>query len=483
MVTLQQKTTSATKWSAVDVLMRQGIQFGISIVLARLLTPEDFGVVAMLALFVGVAGIFIDGGFSSALIQRQRTTHTDESTVFYFNLGMGVIAALALCIAAPWIAAFFKQPVLQYLTYVMAISLIVNAFGSIHSTLLAKEMNFKVTAKVGMIGALSGGVVAIYMASQDYGVWSLAGSAVASSLITVSLLWLWHPWRPAWAFKFSSLQSFFGFGGYQMASALLDVFATNLYSIMIGKLYSIRDVGFYNRASRTQQLPITVMMGIINRVAFSTFSQVADDKARLVKGLRQAQAIVMLVNIPILVSIIILAEPLVLGLFGEQWVVCVPILQVLGLGGLILPLQSLNLNILKAQGRSDLNFKIAIYKKIFAIGLTIACSFYGIMAIAWAQVAISVFAYFMNTYYTKILLGYSGLKQLVDLRVNFVAVIPMGIVVYLMNDMMHFAPLIKLLVISIIGGFIYLLTCRLVCKDLLEQCLNLAGVRSKQKKI
>lgn len=481
MTTLHQKTTSATKWSAFDVFMRQGIQFGISIVLARLLTPEDFGVVAMLALFVGVAGIFIDSGFSSALIQRQGTSRTDESTVFYFNLGMGVVAVFVLCIAAPWIAAFFKQPILQNLTYVMASSLIVNAFGSIHSTLLVKEMNFKVTAKVGMIGALSGGVVAIYMASQDYGVWSLAGSTVASSLITVSLLWLWHPWRPAWTFKLDSLRSFFRFGGYQMASALLDVFATNLYSILIGKLYSVRDVGFYNRANSTQKLPITIVMGIINRVAFSTFSQVSEDKERLVRGLRQAQSMVMFVNIPVLVGIIILAEPLVLGLFGEQWIVCVPILQVLGLGGLILPLQSLNLNILKAQGRADLNFKIAIYKKVFAISLMIACSFYGIMAIAWAQVVISVFAYFMNTHYTRILLGYSGFEQLMDLRVNFVAAIPMGIVVYLMNGMMQFPPLIKLLVISIVGCVIYLLTCRLLCRELLEQCLSMAGLRLKSK--
>lgn len=481
MTTLHQKAKSATKWSAVDVFMRQGIQFGISMVLARLLTPEDFGVIAMLALFVGVAGVFIDGGFSSALIQRQDTTPTDESTVFYFNLGMGTVATLVLCMAAPWIAAFFKQPALQGLTYMMAASLIVNAFGSIHSTLLTKEMNFKTTAKVGMVGALSGGVTAIYMASQEYGVWSLAGSTLASSIITVLLLWLWHPWRPVWTFKFSSLQSFFGFGGYQMALSLLDTFATNFYSILIGKLYSVRDVGFYNRANSTQKLPITVVMGIVNRVAFSTFSQVSEDKARLARGLRQAQAMVMFVNIPLLVGVIILAEPLVLSLFGGQWMVCVPILQVLGLGGLILPLQSLNLNVLKAQGRADLNFKIAIYKKIFAISLMITCSFYGIMAIAWAQVAIAVFAYFMNTHYTKILLGYSGFQQLADLRVNFMAVIPMGIVIYLMNGVTLFPPLIKLLVISVVGCAIYLLTCRLVCRDLLVQCLSMVGIKIKSR--
>lgn len=483
MTTLHQKTTSATKWSALDVFMRQGVQFVVSIVLARILVPEDFGVIAMLAMFIGVAGVFIDSGFSSALIQRQNTTHTDESTVFFFNLGMGAVAALLLCAAAPWIATFFKQPVLQYLTYAMAFNLFVNAFGSIHNTLLSKEMNFKTLAKVGVVSSVVAGALAIYMASQGYGVWSLAGHSVVSGIVTVLLLWLWHPWRPAWTFSFASLRSFFRFGGYTMAATLTDVFSTNLYLIMIGKMYSVRDVGFYDRAQRTQQLPITLMMGIINRVAYSAFATVSEDKARLVRGLRQAQAVSMFVNIPILVGVIILAEPLVLTLFGAQWLPCVPILQVLGLGGLIWPLHVLNLNILIAQGRSDLFFKITMFKKVFTISLTVAASFYGVMAIAWSQVVISIFAYFVNTHYTKVLLGYSGWKQLSDLAVNFVAVIPMAVAVYLMIDMMQASPFIKLIVASIMGGVIYLLTCRLLCAELLNECLSMAGVRKRPAQI
>lgn len=459
------------------MFMRQGVQFVVSVVLARILAPEDFGVIAMLAMFTGVAGIFIDGGFSSALIQRQRITHTDESTVFFFNLGMGVLTALLLCAAAPWIAAFFKQPVLQYLTYAMAFNLVISGFGSIHSTLLSKELNFKTTAKVGVVSSLVAGALAIYMASQGYGVWSLAGHAVASGTIAVLLLWLWHPWRPAWVFSVASLRSFFSFGGYAMAATLTDVFSTNLYLILIGKMYSARDVGLYSRAQNTQQLPITLMMGIINRVAFSTFSSVGEDKARLVRGLRQAQAIAMLMNTPILVGLIILAEPLVLTLFGAQWLPCVPILKVLGLGGLLWPLHLLNLNILRAQGRSDLFFRLTMFKKVFTISLTVAASFYGVMAIAWVQVVVSILGYFANTYYTKVLLGYSGWRQLNDLKLNFAAVIPMAIAVYFVNDMMHTLPLIKLAVTSIVGGGIYWLTCRLLCAELLNEWLSMVGVR------
>lgn len=461
------------------MFMRQGVQVAVTVVLARILTPEDFGVIAMLALFIGVAGIFIDSGFSSALIQRQKITHTDESTVFFFNLVMGAVAALLLCAAAPWIATFFKQPVLQYLTYAMAFNLFIGAFGSIHTTLLNKELNFRTTAKVGVASSVSAGAVAIYMASQGFGVWSLAANSVMSGIITVLLLWLWHPWRPAWTFSLASLRSFFRFGGYTMAATLTDVFSTNLYSILIGKMYSARDVGFYDRAHHTQQLPITLMMGIINRVAFSSFATVAEDKARLVRGLRQAQAISMFVNIPVLAGIIILAEPLVLTLFGEQWLSIVPILQVLGLGGLLWPLHVLNLNILMAQGRSDLFFKITIFKKMFAISLTVAASFYGVMAIAWTQVVISILAYFVNTHYTKALLGYGGLKQLRDLAVNFVSVLPMVGAVYLMMDTMQTLPLIELGLAGIVGGGVYLLTCRLLCEELLDECLMLAGIRAR----
>ena len=187
----------------------------------------------------------------------------------------------------------------------------------------------------------------------------------------------------------------------------------------------------------------------------------------------------MFVNIPVLMGIIILAEPLVLALFGEQWLPCVPILQVLGLGGLLWPLHVLNLNILMAQGRSDLFFKVTMLKKVFTISLTVAASFYGVMAIAWTQVVVSILAYFVNTHYTEALLGYGGLKQLRDLAVNFMAVIPMVGVVYLMMDTMQTLPLIELSLASIVGGVVYLLTCRLLRAELLNECLMLAGIRAR----
>lgn len=482
-MTLQKKTMNAAKWSALDIFARQGLQFAVSIVLAHILAPEDFGVFAMLALFIGAAGIFIDSGFSSALIQRQNTTLADESTVFLFNLAMGAMTALLLSAVAPWIAAFFKRPTLQYLTYVMAFNLFVNAFGAIHNTLLSREMNFRTIARVGVVSSVVAGVVAIYMAREGYGVWSLAGQTVAAGIVTVVLLWLWHPWRPVWVFSLSSMRACFRFGGYEMAAALTDVFSTNLYLIIIGKMYSIRDAGFYDRAQRTQQLPIMVMMGIINRVAFSVFSMVAEDRERLARGLRRAQALSMFMHLPIMVGIIILARPIVLVLFGPQWLSSVPILQVLGLGGLFWPMHVLNLTILKAQGRADLFFWITICKKTLTISLTVAASFYGVMAIAWMLSAVSLLTYFVNTHYTGKFLAYGGWRQLSDLAANFLSVIPMAVAVYFMVAKTHVPPFVQLVLGGILGGAIYLLTCRLMCEKLLNECLQIMGIGKRAAQI
>jgi len=477
-----EKTRHAVIWSAIDVFLRHGVQFIVSVILARLLVPEDFGLIAMLTLFVSIAAIFIDGGLSSALIQRQHATHTDESTIFYFNLIVAGFASALLCLAAPIIAAFFENVELIDLTYVLAFNLFLGAFGSIHTTLLAKEMNFRTIAKTGAFASISSGILAIIFALQGFGVWSLALQALISSAVMVVLLWIWHPWRPVLTFSTKSLRSLFSFGGYEMAANLADAFSTNLNVILIGKLFSVRDAGFYDRAQKIQQLPITVMMNIINRVAFSAFSSHSADKQRLAQGLKRAQIIAMAVNLPVLVCVIVLAEPLVLTLFGNQWLSAVPILQVLALGGLLWPLHVMNLSVLKAQGRADVFFWITILKKIVLISMIVLASFYGVMAIAWAQVASSFLAYLINAHYSRVLLGYGAVKQIRDLSSVFAASVPMAIVMILLVEWIAAPQPIKLLLIGLIGAATYLAVCKLLCKEVMDELLALARFQSASKK-
>lgn len=467
-------------WSGFDVLMRQGLQFAVTIILARILTPNDFGVIALLGLFIGIASVFIDGGFSSALIQRQNVTHKDESTVFFFNLAMAGVTALLLSASAIWLADFFKQPILQFLTYAMAFNLLINAFGAIHATLLTKELNFKVLAKVGVISSSVSGIAAVYLAMQGFGVWSLVWQGWIASFLMVSLLWVWHPWRPSWTFSFDSLKSLFGFGGYEMAATLTDVFSTNFNLLMIGKLFSAKEVGLYDRAQKTQLLPTMVMMRIIDRVAFSAFSVASADKEKLVRGLRRAQSTSMFINVPAMIGLMLLAQHIMEVLFGEQWVSSAPILQVLAIAGILWPLHVLNLSVLKAQGRADLFFWISLLKKVIAIALTIVASFYGVMAIAWAQVATSIFAYFVNAYYSKVFLDYGAIRQLRDIAINFIAVIPMAVVVHLIIEEVNFSAFLELALATTAGGLVYLATTKLIYPAVLDEFLVVLKLKSEQ---
>jgi len=473
----RQQTRHAVIWSALDVFMRQGVQFAVLVVLARLLAPEDFGLIAMLALFVSVAGIFIDGGMSSALIQRQHSSRSDESTIFFFNLGMGAAMAALICLGAPWISAFFGQPLLESLAYALAFSLVLNAMGAIHTTLLTREMDFRTLGKIGAVSSLLSGVLAIALAFAGYGVWSLVAQALCAGAVSVALLWWWHPWRPAWTFSCDSLAAYFRFGCYEMAANLTDALTTNLNAILIGKLFSVREAGFYDRAQRMQQLPVTMMANIVNRVAFSAFSRHNEDKIRLTQGLKRSQQVAMAINLPAMAAIAVLAEPLVVTLLGERWTSAAPILQVLAVAGLLWPLHVMNLSVLKAQGKANVFFWITILKKMLAISLTLAASLISVMAIAWAQVVVSLFAFLINAYYSRVLLSYGAAAQLRDLLPLFVAMVPMVFAMLVLTAWLELTPLFELILVGVAGAVIYGLACRVLCRETTNELLALARVQ------
>lgn len=471
------RTDHAVSWSAIDVFVRYGLNFVVLIILARILSPADFGLVAMLALFVAVSGVLIDSGFSHAIIQRQQTTPTDESTVFFFTLLMGLLIAIVMCWLAPLIAAFYSQPALKQMTYWMALNLFLNAFGTIHTTLLTKELDFKTITKAGVVAALVSGSVAVFMALRGWGVWSLVGQALASTITTVIMLWLLHPWRPQWLFSFASLCAFFKFGGFLLWEGLLNTLYTNLYALLIGKLHSVQEVGFYSQAQRLQQLPVSVMTNVIGRVAFPVFAASADDKARLVRGLRKGMTSVMFINIPFMLVLMVLADPLILALFGEQWLPSVAVLQILAVVGLMWPLHALNINVLKAQGHSALNVRIQHIKLTIAITLLLLTSPYGILAIASGQVAASLLAFFVNAHYTRIFLGYGGFAQLRDVLPYFLASLPMVLSIWVAEWALKLPVQFEFFAAMLIGAGIYLLVCKLAKLDALENLISMISKR------
>lgn len=454
---LKQRALSAVLWSGTDILMRQGLQFFVSIALARLLSPEEFGTIALLSLFIGIASAFVDCGFSSALVQHQGVTHNDESTVFWFNLAMGSMVGLCLWVLSPVIAGIFSLPILIPLTSLFAINIFLTSLGSIHGTLLTKRLEFRTQMQVGVYATVISGIVAVVMAWYDYGVWALAAQTLVATCVSTSLLWYFHRWRPAFVFSIESARRLFGFGGYMLASGLLEITYDRMYTLLIGKYFGVRELGFYNRADSTKQLPVSILTGILSRVAFPIFSAAAHDINQLRRGVQLVVRCVMLLNVPMMLGLAAVAKPLILVLFGPVWLPVVPVMQVLCLAGIFWPLHVINLNVLLAQGYSHLFFRLEVVKKLLGVLLLAVGVFYGVMGIAWSQVIFGALAFLINGYYTKKYLGYGAVAQLIDFSLILFITLPTILGIYWLSEYIQLAPVLKLIGLSALGALIILM--------------------------
>jgi teichuronic acid exporter len=452
---LHLKARSAVYWSSLDILVRQGLKFVVTVILARLLVPEDFGTVALLALFLGLGGLFVNGGFSAALIQKQDATHTDESTIFWFNIGAAFVVTLGLMALSPWLARYFELPVLRLLAMVMACNIFISAFGTIHTTLLTKQLNFKVLTIVGVLATVLSSGLAIYLARADYGVWALAWQALSATIFTTVLLWWFSSWRPLMTFSGSSFNSLMAFSGWVFASGLLDTIYQKGYTLLIGKYYGTYDLGIYNQADNTQQGPTSILTSVISRVTFPLFSSISDDPARLRRAVRLSLRSVMLITSPAMLGLAVLATPFIREVFGEQWLPAAPLLQILCLAGLLWPLHVINVHVLKAQGHAKLNFRLALIKKTLGVVLLIGGTFFGLTGIAWSRVLSSILGLFINGYYTGKFLDYGAFNQAKDYLPAIAASVMMGAVVILADRWIEIGGATELVILIVIGAVSY----------------------------
>ncbi|MBW1833473.1 MAG: lipopolysaccharide biosynthesis protein [Deltaproteobacteria bacterium] len=450
---LKNKTLHALFWSSFERIGQQGIQFIISIILARLLLPEQFGLIAMLTIFMAIAQSFINSGFGQALIQKQDVTHIDECSIFYFNIFVGFFAAGLLCLAAPWIAGFYNQPLLVPLTCALSLNLIINAFGLVQITLLTKHIDFKTQLKVSVIATVISGTIGVPMAFNGFGVWSLVAQSLSSNLFRTALLWLFNTWRPSLAFSLVALRGMFAFDSKLLCAKLIATIFNNIYLIVIGKMFSAADLGFYSRAKGLQQLPVANISGIVSRVTFPVFSSVQDDKPRLKRGVRKALLTLAMLNFPLMIGMGVVARPLVMVLLTEKWGPCIPYLQSLCVVGMLYPVHLINLNVLTAQGRSDLFFRLEILKKILVV-IAISVTYrWGIIAMIYGQIVTSCLGYFLNAYYTGKMLDYPITEQIQDLIPSLALAGIMGLGVYALKYA-HIANQLALLSAQIITGIV-----------------------------
>lgn len=412
---LKDQAIAGLFWSFLERLGSQAVRLVISIILARLLLPEQFGLLAMLAVFMAVAQLLIDSGFGQALIQKRDTDQTDYCSVFYFCLGASIVCAVVLWVCAPAVASFYGQPELTLLTRFMSLSLVFSSLRLIQITSLTKSLDFRTQTMMSLTSTVTSGVAGIALACLGFGVWSLAIQYVLGDLISTLLAWIWHPWRPSAKFSVHSLRSMFAFGSKLLFSGFLNTAFGNLYPLLIGKLFPPAELGYYTRAQQLPQIPNDTLSIIVSRVTFPLFSAMQENKSMLQRSLRKALLALALVNFPMMVGLAVTARPLVLTLLTAKWEPCVPYLQWLCVAGALLPLQTLHLNVLLAQGRSDLFFSLEVIKKALLVIAILVTYRHGVMAMIIGQVALALVSYGLNSYYTVRLLRYSWREQLMDL--------------------------------------------------------------------
>ena len=413
-LSLAHRAVHATWWSALEIAARYGVQFAVMIVLARLLAPADFGLIAMLLVFTTVAALLVDSGFGTALIQKQDTSDDDETTVFVTGLCASLVIGVALWLAAPAIAAFYAQPTLVPLTRLLLFVLPLSALAAVPDALLTQRLDFRSRANAEIFASLASGVIAMLLAWRGLGVWSLAWQSIVAIGVRAALLWRYSGWRPRGRFRAGSFMQLFAFGSYMLLANLLNTISVRLQSLLIGRLFDARALGYYTLAQNTQQAPAQFMSGVLNRVGLPVFSTVAAQPAKLVGALRLSLRVAIFVFMPCMVGIAVIAEPLVAMLYGPRWTPAAPMLSILSVSAMFWPLHVLNLAAIGAQGRSDLIFRLELAKRALSIGLVLACSPFGPVAIAWAVLVSSLFAVAINTWYTRKLLGYGALAQLHD---------------------------------------------------------------------
>ena len=453
---LKKKTVSGVLWSFAGQFSVQGIQFLVSIVLARLLSPDDYGMIGMLAIFLAISQVFIDGGFSSALIQRKECDDTTYSTVFYINVGISIICYGILFVAAPFIASFYGQPILKDIARVSSLSLIIGALSATNTVQLTKRIDFKTQSKINVLSAILSGITGIVMAYSGFGVWALVAQSVSLALFKLIMTVMSVRWFPSLVFSGTIFKELFSFGSKLVVVSLISSVYTNIRSLIIGKRFSPADLGQYTTANKFATIAGTSLSGVLYNVSFPVLSKVQDDDAVLLDAYKRFLSVSAFAIFPLMMLLAGIAEPLIRFLVTDKWLECVPFLQILCFGWMYDCLTKINLNLLYIKGRSDLVLRLEIVKKTIAFTILFASCFLGIIGICVGAAIYDFIAFFCNTYYTKRLLGY-GFKEQFLQTLPYLLLSLMVLAVSLLVCSLNLSPLPLILIAVTASGTIYLM--------------------------
>ena len=456
---LRDKTISGVKWSAIGRFSTQGISFIIGLLLARVLSPSDYGLVGMVGIFFAIAQTFIDSGFGSALIRKKDCSEADYNTAFYFNIIVGLLACIILSILAPFIAQFFNTPVLEDIVRVMSINMLISSFTIVQWAKLNSAIDFKSQAKINLITTIISGCIGLTLAYTGFGVWSLVFQNLSATILRTILLFVTTKWMPKRQFSKQSFSYLFNFGSKILTASLLHTIYSNMITMVIGKFYTAKDLGYYSRGESLAAFPSTNLTSLLQSVTYPILSKIQDDDQRLIQVYRKYIAMTSMVIFFGMCLLAALAKPLIVTLLTDKWLDSVIYLQVFCFALMFDHICQLNLNILYVKGHSDLVLRLEIIKKTISISMIVAAIPFGVLAICISRAIYTQIAVIINTYYTGKLFGLGYIEQVKDFIIYLIyslcAVIPTFVL-----TMVNLNSVLNLVLGSSLAIFVYYILLR-----------------------
>ncbi|WP_417265250.1 lipopolysaccharide biosynthesis protein [Brumimicrobium sp.] len=474
-MSLKKQAVSGVFWTFTQQFSMQVINFGVQIILARLLMPEVFGLVAMLTVFVSIGQTLMDGGMTSSLIRTKNPDQLDYSTVFLTNLMVSIAIYLIIFLAAPAIASFYDQEILKNLLRVYALTFVIRSLVAVHTAKLTKEMNFKTQMKLQVPSTIVGGVVGVSMALGGFGVWSLVWLSLSQAIVFTIQNWIFIRWRPSIVFNKRRFKYHLNFGYKLTLSGLLDTIYNNAYRIVIGKFFSPSSVGFFNQAETMRLFPVEQISIVMDKVTYPLFSNIKSD-VQLKSAYRSTMQLALFVVTPIMLILILVATDFFVFVFGEKWLPSVPYFQILAIASIVRPISTYNLNLLKVKGRSDLFLKLEVVKKIIGIAVIAIALPFGIMALVVSLTVISYFFTAINMFFSGRLINYSIGEQLKDVsKILLIGVSVAAISYFIYNflDNIVQSHLLMILAIGLIYTMIYLIAIVVFDRKMIQLIKNL----------
>ena len=432
-MSLKEKTINGVIWNSISNFSVKGIDFVVGIILARLLTPSEFGLIGTITIFLVLSEVFINSGFNQALIRKQDCTQKDYSTAFFFNLSVAIFLFFLLLITAQPISSFFKEPQLKPLIQVLGIGLIISSLTLVQQSILVKRIDFKLQTKINLVASILSGILGVYLAYAGFGVWSLVARSLSYRGLISLFLWIWNRWRPDWIFNKESFQNLFGFGSKLLLSGLIGTLLNNLNYLIIAKYFSAQELGYFTRAEMFKKLPSENVSSIITTVAYPVLAKVQNDNILLKRYFRKMFTNTFFIIIILMVGLAAISESLILTLIGDKWLPSVVLLQLLCFTGIMYPLNSMNINVLNVVGRSDLYLKLQLIVQVLAIPNIFIGIFFGVKALIIGMNVISLIGYIIFNIESNKVLNYSIREQLIDILPSIVLASIMGGIVLIIG--------------------------------------------------